>query len=228
MSVFGDIEDKICSLIDMEGCNTNPINGSIFMSYGKARVLTDGERSMLYDIFGDDLDPYAVRIVKGKFMPIQYSNVAMTPKGTIFFAEDVYLDDFSVASRDDKHFFVHEMTHVWQFQKGNNVFGKGALLACRSFFGTESVTTINPYAYDIRKTPTIYRQLSDYNLEAQAEIVADYYAKIYNKKDGEVSAIGQGGRERNKQNWSTRDIQKANEVRYKSILDNTNLKKIWQ
>ncbi|MCQ9329014.1 hypothetical protein [Pelistega suis] len=46
----------------------------------------------------------------------------MTPFGTIHFPDDIYEEDYTLPSRVfqdvifSKNLFVHEMTHVWQYQ----------------------------------------------------------------------------------------------------------------
>ncbi len=40
----------------------------------------------------------------------------MTPEGEIYFPDEVYKDDFSKSNASDRHFFIHEMVHVWQHQ----------------------------------------------------------------------------------------------------------------
>ncbi|MCD7099068.1 hypothetical protein [Stenotrophomonas sp. MMGLT7] len=66
--------------------------------------------------------------------------------------------------------FMHEMVHVWQFQLGYPVKWRGALRVGLS------------YAYTLAPE----KRLGDYNMEAQGDIVADYFALEYLKNPGVV------------------------------------------
>lgn len=48
----------------------------------------------------------------------------MTPNGEIYF-RDLYFDDFSQTTDSLQHMFIHEMSHVWQREKGMNVIFRG-------------------------------------------------------------------------------------------------------
>ena len=84
------------------------------------RPLTAGERRLATDIFGDALDLDAVRIHRRKWWPLQPRNVVMAPQGHIWFhpQDGLWRDDFSSASARLQALFVHELTHVWQHQRG--------------------------------------------------------------------------------------------------------------
>jgi hypothetical protein len=56
--------------------------------------------------------------------------------------------------------FIHEMTHVWQFQLGYPVRLRGAIR-----IGL-------PYGYSLGQD----KRLCDYNMEAQGNLLADYFA----------------------------------------------------
>jgi hypothetical protein len=122
-----------------------------------ARALTPGEIAMCRTIFGDAIDYSRVRLVKGKWWPFQPRNAAMAPNGTIYFHphEGGWSEDFA---REDLHrrgFFIHEMTHVWQAQRG----GKLYLPLMRHPFSR--------YRYVLRPGKPFHA----YGLEQQAEIV---------------------------------------------------------
>ncbi len=67
------------------------------------------------------------------------------------------MDDFSSADISGRSWFIHEVTHVWQYQQGINVYG--AALDRR---------------YDY-KPLTPGRSFQGYGLEQQGDIVQDYY-----------------------------------------------------
>lgn len=86
--------------------------------------------------------------------------MAMAPNGNIYFHPLDFQEDFSVASAPLKHWFIHEMTHVWQHQLGYPVFWRGAARVGL------------PYKYELAEG----MRLGDYNMEAQGDLLADYFA----------------------------------------------------
>jgi hypothetical protein len=129
------------------------------------RSLTSGEIAMASLIFQDAIDYGAVRIYDRPYLwlGLQPKNVAMAPNGRIYFHRSRHLDDFSTASVAMRRWFIHEMVHVWQYQRGYPVKLRGALR-----IGLH-------YAYGLSPG----RRLSDYNMEAQGELLADYFALKY-------------------------------------------------
>ena len=61
---------------------------------------------------------------------------------------------------------MHEMAHVWQHQLGYPVMWRGAVRIGLS--------------YDYELSPDL--RLCDFNMEAQAEVLADYFAMVYLRK----------------------------------------------
>ena len=123
----------------------------------QVRGLTAGEVALVRSVFGDALDPARVRLIRGKFFPFHPRGVAMAPMGDIYFHPDGggWSDDFSKASLGAQGFFIHEMTHVWQAQRG----GRWFLPLMR-----------HPFCrYDYRYRPG--KRFDRYGLEQQAEIV---------------------------------------------------------
>ena len=84
----------------------------------------------------------------------------MTPNGSIYFHHSCFLPDYSEGNPTVIHWFMHEMVHVWQHQLGYPVKLRGAFR-----IGL-------PYHYDLRGDAT----LADYNMEAQGDLLADYFA----------------------------------------------------
>lgn len=125
------------------------------------RALIGGERAMVALLFGAAIDVDRVRIYSRRYLPfgLQPVGCAMAPNGHIYFHQSRCLDDFSSGSAAARHWFMHEMSHVWQFQLGYPVRLRGALrLGLR-------------YRYELAMDKT----LSDYNMEAQGELLADYF-----------------------------------------------------
>ncbi|MEZ5959486.1 MAG: hypothetical protein R3C30_03540 [Hyphomonadaceae bacterium] len=122
------------------------------MKPGQRRALTTGEIALGRSIFGDEIAWSKIRIHQASGLGFG----AMVPLGrTIVFSKWRAAYDFSVAPIWDQGWFVHELAHVWQAQRGVvlaaaklNALGKRA------------------YAYKPRSP-----KLSAYNIERQAEIV---------------------------------------------------------
>ena len=121
------------------------------------RGLTQGEIAMARSIFGDAIDYSRVRLFRRKWWPFHPRNAAMAPMGNIYFHPKGggWSEDFSNEPLGRQGFFIHELTHVWQSQKG----GKFYLPLMR-----------HPFCrYDYRLKPD--RPFKHYGLEQQAEIV---------------------------------------------------------
>lgn len=85
-----------------------------------SRPLTEAERNLAASVFGDAIDYSAVRIHQRKWWPFQPKRVTMAPDGHIWFHPkgDLWCDDFCDRPLQAQGLFIHEMTHVWQHQKG--------------------------------------------------------------------------------------------------------------
>ena len=124
-----------------------------------ARPLTKGEIALASLLFGNAIDYRRVRIHARRYMPLQPKNCCMTPNGSMYFHRSCFLDDYAQASATNQHWFMHEMVHVWQHQLGYPVRLRGA------------VRLGLPYHYDLHEDAT----LADYNMEAQGDLLADYF-----------------------------------------------------
>ena len=126
------------------------------------RPLTAGEVALVRLVFGDAIAYQRVRIHNRCYLPfgLQPVNCAMSPNGHVYFHPRRFVPDFSVESHRLQHWFMHEMTHVWQHQLGYPVRCRGALR-----LGLD-------YAY--RLAPG--KRLCHYNMEAQGDLLADYFA----------------------------------------------------
>jgi hypothetical protein len=139
----------------------------------QSRLLTAGEIAMASQLFGDAIDYARVRVHNRCYLPLlQPKNCAMTPNGSIYFHPSRFLPDYALADPPAKHWFMHEMVHVWQHQLGYPVRLRGA------------VRIGLPYGYELRAGAT----LADYNMEAQGDLLADYHALKY---QGEPSVMRQ-------------------------------------
>src|SRR5438270_7974403 len=90
----------------------------------KARGLTSGEIELVRSIFGSAIDLPRVRLIEGKWWPLQPRRSAMAPMGDIWFRPDGggWTEDFAGESLASQAYFIHEMTHVWQAQKGGRFY----------------------------------------------------------------------------------------------------------
>lgn len=175
--------------------NNNEIGNSI-VQIKTDRPLTSGEITMLKTIFRDGIDYGKVVIHPHRYYGMNPKGTAMAPDGGVYFHPEDYLADFSATKVKpiDKVWFVHEMTHVWQFQKGFPVLKAGALLQ-----GMKKTGIGDPYLYDItakrnygsgKYSHLPYCKFMEFNMESQAEILAHYYGVFINQNEG---ALGSGG-----------------------------------
>lgn len=125
-----------------------------------ARSLTVNEIAMASLLFRDAIDYSRVRIHARRYMPFQPKHCAMAPNGSIYFHHSRCLDDFALGDAVARHWFMHEMTHVWQHQLGYPVRLRGAIRLGLS--------------YDYELAP--HKRLADFNMEAQGDLLADYFS----------------------------------------------------
>lgn len=122
-----------------------------------SRPLTSGEIALARSIFGEAIDYSTVRLIRGKWWPFQPRNAAMAPNGNIYFHPKAggWSEDFASEPLLRQGFFVHELTHVWQAQRGGRLY----LPLMRHPFCR--------YRYTLKPRKPFRR----YGLEQQAEIV---------------------------------------------------------
>jgi len=123
----------------------------------QSRPLTDGEIALARSVFGNAIDYDRVRIVRGKWWPLQPRGIVMAPTGNIHFhpADPRWSEDFSKAPLEQQGLLIHELTHVWQSQTR----GRFYLPMMRHPFCRYSYELIPGQSFD------------RYGLEQQAEIV---------------------------------------------------------
>lgn len=136
------------------------------------RTLTPGEVRMARTLFADAINYDKVRIYARPYLwfGLQKENVAMAPNGHIYFGSERCKEDFSIASSVERHWFMHEMTHVWQHQLGYALRFSGI----RLHLFQRWLRQTDPYLFSL--TPE--SRLSHFNMEQQACIVADYYSVL--------------------------------------------------
>ena len=128
---------------------------------------------MAAQLFGDAIDCRKVRIYNRRYLPfgLQPRNCAMTPNGAMYFHQSCCLIDFSQGSEHARHWFMHEMVHVWQHQLGYPVRLRGAVRIGLS------------YEYELSADKT----LADFNMEAQGDLLADYFALTVMRSSASMS-----------------------------------------
>jgi hypothetical protein len=127
-----------------------------------SRCLTSGEIACCRRLFGGAIDYEKVRIhARGWFwFGLQWRRTAMAPDGHIWFRPEDFCDDFTLEPAWRLLWFMHEMVHVWQWQLGYPVMLRGALRLGLT------------YRYQLAPG----RRLGDYNMEAQGDLLADWFA----------------------------------------------------
>jgi hypothetical protein len=94
---------------------------------------------------------------------------SITPTGNPYFSVHVYTNDFSAesVSLGQKWIFFHELTHAWQYYHRTDVlFSAIGLALTHMRCGYDG-----SYPYSLKS----YNDLTKFNIEQQASIVADYW-----------------------------------------------------
>ena len=133
---------------------------------GTLRLMTLGEIAMARRVFGNSIVYSRVWIHCDSYLPLglQKPSFAMDPNGELWFRKEGYHPDFSsgLVKNVTKHVFIHELAHVWQHQHGQWVRTRGLFSWAADYF----------YKLDREK-------LTDYPLEQQAFIIADYWLILF-------------------------------------------------
>lgn len=118
------------------------------------RPLTDGEKALVLSVFQNEIDLSRPKIIASRWVLKGY---AISPNGNIYFNPADYLADFSVSNLGKQSWFIHEMTHVWQVQRGMKIVRK-ALFDRR-------------YKYLLKTGKSFFA----YGIEQQAQMVQDFF-----------------------------------------------------
>ena len=124
-------------------------------------MLTDAEKALARSMFGAAIDLDRVGVHHARWWPLQPKDAVMAPDGDIWCHPQgvLYRCCFATSPPDMQALFIHEMTHVWQAQRG----GRWYLPLMR-----------HPFCrYDYVLTPG--KPFGRYGIEQQAEIVADAF-----------------------------------------------------
>ena len=160
---------------------------------GKRRKLTEGEIALARKAFGDKIDYSKVDIVEGAALNIPAhlaflnGNPAITMGSTIYFKKG-YCDDFADPATK-QYSYMHEMTHVWQWQK----LGWTRFLLR---YGREFLK-VRGKAGDMYIYENDTKAFGESMLEAQANMVQHYsqalWAKNESKKGGVAKRLADSG-----------------------------------
>lgn len=123
------------------------------MGVFERRALTAGEIALGCLVFADEIDWPSVRIIQAPKLGFG----AMAPfKNSIVFSTWCARTDFGLAPVAEQGWFVHELAHLWQAQRG-------IVLA------VAKLGALGKAAYAYKALPDA--MFADYNIERQAEIV---------------------------------------------------------
>ena len=139
---------------------------------GGGRGLSADEIKLAQTMFKTSIDYNKVLIHKGKYFDLplgitQPDNTFMTPNGEIYAPPNVYSSDYGGESDELKAIIIHEMTHIWQWQR--NI--KNVKTAAAGEFIWHGLDYDAAYYYKLQE----YVDLKEFGLEQQATIVEDYY-----------------------------------------------------
>ncbi|WLP94665.1 type IV secretion protein Rhs [Psychrobacter sp. M13] len=119
-----------------------------------SRPLTIGEIDLAYSVFGDSLDTSEIQLKTAWWV---LKNYAVSPNGHIYFHPADWINDFMDTGIGKQSWLIHELTHVWQLQRGLKVV-RGALISRR-------------YSYVLQAGKPFF----NYGIEQQARMVQDYF-----------------------------------------------------
>ena len=163
-------------------------NAAVLIKIGLKRKLTSGEITMSKLIFKDAIDYSKVWVRIGGAIHNETGN-AMTIDGEISLPLEVYkaIPDFSVAAGEERHWFIHEMTHVWQYQMDASPVKLGLKQLCTGGYTSEVYSKdtgrmeLKAYHTDLLGRD-LNKKFQDFNFEQQGEIIEFYFDAIYLQK----------------------------------------------
>lgn len=135
---------------------------------GRSRHLTTGEIKLAKSMFGTSIDYKKVRIAHKRATPMQPKNGGLCTLNTINMDGDGYCVDYSKETPGMQAFFIHEMTHIWQYQ--SNALSLATKFISESLrFGRKYFE--KAYKYDLNAS----EKFSKYGVEQQACMMEDWF-----------------------------------------------------
>jgi RHS repeat-associated protein len=167
-------------------------NERIIRGRRKRNLLSEEEIRIAELVFHGAIDLSKVRITEDEFE--SFGGYARTLGNTI---------NFPKGARKNKALFIHELTHVWQYQTKGWIYAPRALGAqittgydyripdpnSKKLVDSPSVTIFSgklPKDESLIEERKKGKTLSDFNEEQQADIIRDYYVRL--KANDDVSA----------------------------------------
>ncbi len=126
----------------------------------KSRSMTEGEKKLARTIFKERINYERIKVIDGAYIPTSRPHVS--PSGDIYYPGGSYMSDFSTADHVTKAVFMHELTHVYQYQ-------------------IETYSLLS-FIFDRNYEYTLIpgKSFGEYGLEQQGQIVEDYYLMRHN------------------------------------------------
>jgi len=144
------------------------------------RKLTGLEIALAQKVFKNDIDYKRITIyardlsIASLYVP---DNIAgYTPDGDIYFRFDFQRLDYSSAEPEKQAAFVHELVHVWQWQRN--------VKRIREAFVREYIWHWRDYSKAYPYQCTGDEMLTSYGLEQQARLIEDYFSRLLKKSSG--------------------------------------------
>lgn len=154
------------------------------------RLLTTGEIEMCKKIFKDSIDYTKVIIKRSSTWSVPgLTGNTFSPMGAINLTSSLFdkFPDFSNCKNDysAEHHFIHEMTHIWQYQLGGGVrhIGQAAMLFRQGGYICSNVSPdygddYTAYFTDLAGKHTD-RKFNEFNLEQQGRIIEFWHDAVY-------------------------------------------------
>jgi type VI secretion system secreted protein VgrG len=144
----------------------------IFNSHAREKIigrpLTNNEKALARSVFGDKIDYSGIKIF---FRPYGFllgsKTRSMSPNGNIYFGTQYKDLNDMCQSPQSRALFIHEMTHVWQYQNDKFFQAKGLVFVLRNAFNYDRT-----YKYELDKI----KNFKSLNIEQQASLIEHYYA----------------------------------------------------
>ena len=136
------------------------------------RRLIGPEKQLLEPIF-KNMVPYNSIKCKINTLEVGGPYNSITPAGHPMFSKFVYCNDFTKAALQDQWVFFHEFTHVWQWHHDIR-----PVVSAIGIFISKAADYLSAYPYTVAPGD----KFSDFNIEQQAAIVADYWYMAMKKQ----------------------------------------------
>lgn len=134
------------------------------------RALCGAEIAAAQKVFGTRIDYSRVRVFNGKYFPLHLEPWIIAPNGHIYWPGECG-DLASGRGSSYAGTLIHEMTHVMQYQSGQNVLLRGFFLHAARLL---TCGIYNPYRF----TYIPGKPFDAYNIEQQAELARQIYFRV--------------------------------------------------